>query len=619
MKKTAEQTHGKATGAQIAAAGFLGLLTLLLPAKFAGLAVMPEATSFFPGFWSAYIDITWPAHSFGLCSGAALLSALVVFGWRTASPLRSAAGRCAMLWAFGLPLAALPGLLNCETPDYAIWEIFHLAAIGAYVWALYLVLANRPEWRGIYVWLLLTGAGYAVYAGLRQYFVGFAEMRDFMRQQYEAGIQLGNVMRSKLEDDRVFGSFASCNVLAGYLVLLLPLAGWKLWVSGERFEPTKVSKPLLAGIGCALLGVVLLLTRGRGALLAAVLAAGGFVLTLPMRKLWRTGLILAAVAVIAGGAVFANYLGRGFGSMEERVDYLKTSVRMVLEKPVTGYGWGGFFYRHMELKTSDTDEAAHDPHNIVASFATQAGIPAGVLAAFILCWPMWELGRRVVCRRAGGFEQAVFWGEVAFLLHALMDVDLQIPANMAIAGGLLVAALIRPETRAGEAENKADSVTSDSSRWTRLLWLLPGAVLCVAAFGGSYYVMRSEKAFDDLLKLVQPQSAEDLKQRPTPAGIERALKEAVEWRPFSPFPWENAGDFYLAMRDTRNAERCYREALKRTSSRPSTYERLSRIERMRGNREEAKRLLLEACRRFPGNPKYTDELKECYPEVEFER
>ena len=614
MKKTAEQTNRVGAG-QLLAGGFLGLLTLLLPAKFAGLAVMPEATSFFPGYWSAYIDITWPAHSFGLFAGVALLLALLAFGWRMESPFRSAAGRCAMLWAFGLPLAALPGLLNCETLDYALWEIFHLAGIGAYVWALYLVFANRPEWRGVYVWLLLAGAGYAVYAGLRQYFVGFAEMREFMQQQYEAGIQLGGVMRSKLEDDRVFGSFASCNVLAGYLVLLLPLAGWRLWVAGERFEPAKVSKPLLAGIGCVLLGSVLLLTRGRGALLAAVLAAGGFVLTLPMRKLWRAGLILAAVVVIAGGAVFANYVGRGFGSMEERVDYLKTSARMVMEKPVAGYGWGGFFYRHMELKTSDTDEAAHDPHNIVASFATQAGIPAGVLAAFILLWPMWELGRRVLRRRAGGFEQAVFWGEAAFLLHALMDVDLQIPANMVIAGGLLIAALIRPEAEESGTEGK-NQVPALS---LRLLWLLPGVVLCVVAFGGSCYVMRSEKAFDDLLKLVQPQSADDLKVRPTPAGVEKALRGAVGLRPFSPFPWENAGDFYLAVRDTRNAERCYREALKRTSARPSVYERLSRIERMRGNREEAKRLLLEACRRFPDNPKYTDELKERYPEVAFPR
>lgn len=615
MKKPPEQAN-RAGAAQMIAAGFLGLLTLLLPAKFAGLAVMPEATSFFPGFWSAYLDITWPAHSFGLFSGVALLLALAAFGWRLKTPpFRSAAGRCALLWAFGLPIAALPGLLNCETLDYAIWEIFHLAGIGAYLWALYLVLSNRPEWRGIYVWLLLAGAGYAVYAGLRQYFVGFAEMRDFMRQQYEAGIQIGSVMRSKLEDDRVFGSFASCNVLAGYLVLLLPLVGWRLWVAGERFEPAKVSKPLLAGIGCLLLGSVLLLTRGRGALLAAVLAAGGFVLTLPMRKLWRAGLIFAAIAVIAGGALFAHYVGRGFGSMEERVDYLKTSARMVMEKPVAGYGWGGFFYRHMELKTSDTDEAAHDPHNFVASFATQAGIPSGVLALFILCWPMWELGRRVVRRRAGGFEQAVFWGECAFLLHALMDVDLQIPANMTIGGGLLVAALICPD--AGEGEEKA--VGAASFRKAGVLWLLPGLLLCAAAFGGSVYIMRAEQAFDDLLKLIQPQSEEDLKVRPTPARVERALRNAAGRRPYSPFPWENAGDFYLAIRDIRNAERCYREALKRTSSRPSTYERLSRIERLRGNSGEAKRLLLEACRRFPGNPKYTDELKKRYPEVKFER
>lgn len=608
MKKPAEQNRAGAL--EYAAAGFLGLLTLLLPAKFAGLAVMPEATSFFPDYWSAYIDITWPAHSFGLLSGFALLLALSACGFRAPQPQRSAAGRCALLWAFGLPLAALPGLINCDTPDYGIWELFHLAGIGAYLWALFLILSCRPEWRRIYVWLLIAGAAYAVYAGLRQYFIGFAEMREFALQQYEAGIQLGEVMQSKLEDDRVFGSFASCNVLAGYLVLLLPLVGWRLWIAGERFEPVKVSKPLLAGIGIILLAAVLFLTRGRGAVLAAVLAAGGFVLTLPMRKLWRAGLIFAAVAVIAGGALFVHYAGRGFGSMEERVDYLKTSARMIAEKPLAGHGWGGFFYRHMQLKTTDTDEAAHDPHNIVASFATQAGIPAGILIVLILGWPMWELGRRVFRRRADGFEQAVFWGEAAFLLHALMDVDLQIPANMAIAGGLLIAVLIRPDPE--------ENAGLPGSR-LRLLWLLPGLLLCIASFGGSWYIMRSELAYDGLMKLIQPQSADDLKLRPTPAGVERQLKLAVDLRPYSPFPWESAGDFYLGMRDYRSAERCFREAQKRTMARPSTYERLSRIERLRGNRGEAKRLLLEACRRFPGNPRYTDELKERYPEAEFSR
>lgn len=266
MKKT--ETPGRIGPLEYAAGGVVGLLTLLLPLKFASLAVMPEATSFFPGYWSAYIDITWPAHSFGLFSGAALFLALTVFGWRAASPLRSPCGRTMLLWALGLPLAALPGLINCDTPDYGIWEILHLAGVGAYLWALYLVLACRPEWRKTFLWLLAAGAGLVVYSGLRQYFVGFAETREFARRQYEEGILISEILRIKLEDDRVFATFASCNVLAGYLVLVIPPVCYTLWRFGDRFEPEKVSRPLLAGIGAVFLGAVLLLTRGRGALLA---------------------------------------------------------------------------------------------------------------------------------------------------------------------------------------------------------------------------------------------------------------------------------------------------------------------------------------------------------------
>lgn len=609
MKKT--ETPGRIGPLEYAAGGVVGFLTLLLPLKFASLAVMPEATSFFPGYWSAYIDITWPAHSFGLFSGAALFLALAVFGWRAASPLRSPCGRTMLLWALGLPLAALPGLINCDTPDYGIWEILHLAGVGAYLWALYLVLACRPEWRKTFLWLLAAGAGLVVYSGLRQYFVGFAETREFARRQYEEGILISEILRIKLEDDRVFATFASCNVLAGYLVLVIPPVCYTLWRFGDRFEPEKVSRPLLAGIGAVFLGAVLLLTRGRGALLAAVLAAAGFMLTLPMRRLWRAGLIALAVFAIAGGAVFAHCAGRGFGSVAERVDYLKTSFTMVMEKPLAGHGWGGFFYRHMQLKTTGTDEAAHDPHNIVAAFATQAGIPAGLLVAFALLYPLAALGRRIFRKEADGFAVAIFWGEVAFLLHALMDVDLQIPACMALAGGLLIAALVTPRT----ADDAASAVGSKK----RLLWLLPGVLLGVAALGGSWYTLRAELAYDGLMKYLQPQTPGDLELRVTPEKVERALHDAVAARPYSPFPWESAGDFYLMRRDYRSAERCFAEAQKRTMARPSTYERLSRIERVRDNRRRAGELLLEACRRFPGNPKYTDELKEHYPELEFNR
>ncbi len=595
---------------EYAAGGALALLTLLLPLKYGSLAVMPEATSFFPGYWTAYLfDVTWAAQSFGILTGALLLFVLAVFGWRAPSPERTPMGRSMLLLALGLPLAALPGLIRCETLDYGIWEVFHLTGIGAYLWAVYLVLARRPEWRVPYIGIAVVSSFLVIYSGFWQYFVGFGEMRKFMLQQYEAGIPLGNVMKAKLEDDRVYGPFASCNALAGYLVLLLPVVGYALWRAGDRFDPQKISRPLLAGVGVVLLAILLLLTRGRGALLAVILVAGGFVLTLPMKRAYRSGLLLLAVLGIVGGAVFAHYVGRGFGSMAERVDYLRSTAIMVTEKPLTGHGWGGFFYRHMQLKTTDTDEAAHDPHNIVASFASQAGLPAGLLVAFALIYPLVVLGRRIYRKEADGMAQAIFWGEVAFLLHTLMDVNLQIPGSMALSGGLLLAALtVRP---------KQEEAFADRSRFHVPL-LVVAALLGIVAFAGSWYVVKAEIGYDALLRMIQPQSKEDLALRPTSRRVEQALQRAVELRPYSPFPWESAGDFYLAQRDVRSAERCFLEALKRTASRPSVYERFSRIEEMRGNRERAGAFLQEAARRFPGNPRYTDALAERYPELKLE-
>ena len=185
MKKPAEQNRAEVP--EYIAAGVLGPLTLLLPAKFASLAVMPEAASFFPGYWSTYIELHGRRTASGWPSGFSLLLALFVYGFRAPQPQRSPAGRTALLWAFGLPLAVLPGLINCNTFDYGVWELFLLAGIGAYGRFL-LVLFCRPEWRMAYVWLLIAGAAYAVYAGLRQYFVGFAEMQEFTRQQYEARV-----------------------------------------------------------------------------------------------------------------------------------------------------------------------------------------------------------------------------------------------------------------------------------------------------------------------------------------------------------------------------------------------------------------------------------------------
>ena len=580
-------------------AGYLIGLTFLLPLKFGSLAVLPEATSFYPGDLFSWLIINWPAHSFGIFSGVALFAALVVFapGMR---PLRTSGGATALLWSFGLVLVSLIGWINAATIDYAVGETIHLAGIGAYVLAVRLWLRNRPEERRWFCAALAAGACWLIYSGLSQYFVGFAETREFVEKQIAEGIPISHVMVAKINDDRVFATFVSCNVLAGYLLLLLPVTLYAVWRFAGHFEPVRLSRILLCGLVFSGLAAVLLLTRSRAAFLAALLTAGAFAMTLPKRRIYRCIPVVVLALAIVGGAIYIHRAGRGFGSMAERVDYLRSSVKMIAEKPLAGHGWGGFFYRHMELKTTGTDESAHDPHNLVMAFASQTGVIGGAVALAAVLLPLFWLGRRIF-RRGGeetpeegadGFARAVFWGECAFLLHAHMDVDLQIPASMAAAGAMLVAAL---------PEASAQMAARGRRRW---LLVAAGVLLSAPAGVGDILWLRAEMAYDRLITLARPQSAQDRLRPVSDAEVVKALREAVALRPGSPFPWEIAGDYFWSRRDGAMAEKCYREAARCTPDRPSLYRRFFDLEMARGNRAAAAKHLRRMLELFPSNPKY---------------
>lgn len=580
-------------------AGYLIGLTFLLPLKFGSLAVLPEATSFYPGDLFSWLIINWPAHSFGIFSGVALFAALVVFapGMR---PLRTSGGATALLWSFGLVLVSLIGWINAATIDYAVGETIHLAGIGAYVLAIRLWLRNRPEERRWFCAALAAGACWLIYSGLSQYFVGFAETREFVEKQIAEGIPISHVMVAKINDDRVFATFVSCNVLAGYLLLLLPVTLYAVWRFAGHFEPVRLSRILLCSLVFSGLAAVLLLTRSRAAFLAALLTAGAFAMTLPKRRIYRCIPVVVLALAIVGGAIYIHRAGRGFGSMAERVDYLRSSVKMIAEKPLAGHGWGGFFYRHMELKTTGTDESAHDPHNLVMAFASQTGVIGGAVALAAVLLPLFWLGRRIF-RRGGeetpeegadGFARAVFWGECAFLLHAHMDVDLQIPASMAAAGAMLVAAL---------PEASAQMAARGRRRW---LLVAAGMLLAAVAAMGNILWLRAEMAYDRLITLARPQSAQDRLRPVSDAEVVKALREAVVLRPGSPFPWEIAGDYFWSRRDGAMAEKCYREAARCTPDRPSLYRRFFDLEMARGNRAAAAKHLRRMLELFPSNPKY---------------
>ena len=163
--------------------------------------------------------------------------------------------------------------------------------------------------------------------------------------------------------------------------------------------------------------------------------------------------------------------------MGERADYLRTSTVLCAEYPLTGSGWGGFFRTHMKIKFSDVQETARDPHNVVALFASQCGIPAGLIMLWVLLCPLIFLWKHRFEKNLCG---AVFWCGVIFTLHSLIDCDWQIPALIVIMGVLYTAALAQlPEKKYAKIPSwviTAAAIIISVGAWATTLWYIAGDV-----------------------------------------------------------------------------------------------------------------------------------------------
>ncbi len=586
---------------------YLATLTLLLPLKFGSITGLPETTAFHPDDLFAYLFITWPPHLFGVFSGIGLFLAGTAFPLQRGT-WKMPGGVTALLWAFGLPLAAALGSIRAVPADYATVEILHLAGVGAYALSIWLWLTGRPEGRRVFHTMLSIGALWLIYLGLNQYFFGFAETRRHAEEMAAQGVEVSSVMLAKLSDDRVFASFVSSNMLSGYLVLVVPLAMAAVVRFAGKFEPAKVSRWLLGAPVFIGFAAVLLLARSRATFLAIIITAVLFAFSLPMRRSLRIAFAALALLVVAGGAFYIHRAGRGFSSMEERVDYLRSSGLMMAEKPFLGYGWGGFFTQHMRHKTTTSDESAHDPHNFVLSFATQAGIPAGLLALAAALYPMIVLGRRLFGRNGKRelFKEAVFWGALAFFLHALMDVDLQVPAIMAACSGLLVAELTDGQPEAPPLPKRG---------FEQIVLVTAIVVLAINTCWKNLDWVRGDILFERLRSFAYPQSVEELRRPVTPDEFQLLFYETIKKRPNSPFTWETAGDFHLRVRQPKEAEKYFRRAAELAPDRPAIHRRLFELELARGNREAAREHLKKMYELFPSNPKNIELVQKHFPEL----
>lgn len=260
-------------------------------------------------------------------------------------------------------------------------------------------LGNYPDYRG----LLGIAAAVAIGAGAAAIAVrrGEASWLYHVAVVGALGVSVVGVFErawvsfDQLEHNfvRVSSTLGNSSNLGVYLVLALPLCAGVLLNTGDR-RAWRAAAAVAVGLGL----VTLVWTSSRGAWLGLVAALLAGVVVLAAKRRGRQLLLviaaLAAVVVLLGAVVLltpkaasrlSSLADASSRSSQVRLSMWRSSVRMVADRPLLGFGPNSFvaaFPPYRERGQEDGAEGyrvTESAHNLFADAGTSAGVP-GVLA-----------------------------------------------------------------------------------------------------------------------------------------------------------------------------------------------------------------------------------------------
>ena len=213
-------------------------------------------------------------------------------------------------------------------------------------------------------------------------------------QLFQMGIKPGSfqsmLYKHRLYSRDVRGYFTTGNSAGSFALLILSCAAglFASRIKTLKSDPTMKRSVITAAVLFALSLAGLLITKSKGALFAAVIAAVMFSFYLLFgkfgarhKKLILILIFLAMIIITPAIILYGTAHNRlpGGNSMLVRWQYWVASAKMIAEQPFTGIGGGNFggFYPH--YKEAAALETVKDPHNFVLSILAQYG-PIGLVA-----------------------------------------------------------------------------------------------------------------------------------------------------------------------------------------------------------------------------------------------
>lgn len=312
------------------------------------------------------------------------------------------------------------------------------------------VIFTRPEWQSTAVWRsagLFTGAAF--------YFT-WLQVRMTARQRHavmylilsaaavQALIVLLQLLAPQLAQfwvpvngGRALGIFQQSNVTASFIATGLALALASFVLPGfQLLNPrTERWRRRALAIVLMLLPMVLVWLQSRTGWLAGVLVLGAVLLCFSRRYPQAVTIVSVLVLGSVIVAVMVLWLGSDMcyashaGSNQARYAMLSSTLAMIAEKPVLGWGYGGFEYsfQHFRLaqglSTHGVGIARH-PHNELLLWWVEGGIVA-LLGMLLLVWAGLKLVARAHWRDKRAFSCGkTTAGEALGLCIALLPIVL---------------------------------------------------------------------------------------------------------------------------------------------------------------------------------------------------
>lgn len=412
-------------------------------------------------------------------------------------------GLIACVWAAAL------GIGGTETFTFASVQIALFAlllvllwsgTLAALPWKVPLLLAGWVAAQ----WLLLAGEGYSARAHLPRllaYLAAFLIAAHLSARcgargrlaaaivllalveaamglaQYLAGWQQIYHLQKVFYTAHASGTYVNPNHFAGLLAMALPLAfagalaGWERRERGGPEDETHGASParaVLLTFLTALLFLAILFSRSRGGLLAAGggLAVTGAIWLAASRRRRESAIIVSVFLAVAASLaawvgldpVIERYQTAG-RDLVARTAVWRDTLALIAERPLAGSGFGSFGEVYPRVQTAHPAFTVDHAHNDYLQLAVELGVPAAALLAASWMFLTARGARAALARSAALSRRAQLAGAVggaaALLAHAVLDFNLQLPANALVFAVLLGMLAARPGADPAAPLNRA--------------------------------------------------------------------------------------------------------------------------------------------------------------------